>query len=169
MPLDCYMFLIFFPIFSFLHSSFSPSKEKEPADVRQEKLDLRLRYGVHHQRHAHRSQSDAAERHGVTTGTVSTGVRGDRTAMTSPFLLFAAKAGPTTDPRHFWKQSTEFVSLDHLLIHVCFFLFICISSDILFDIVSKNLVDGDGLPGKRRNVFVSNWKRIICCKWRGKE
>lgn len=50
------------------------------------------------------------------------------------------------------------------------FLFICISSDILFDIVSKNLVDGDDLSGKRRNVFALNWdKKIICCKRRGKE
>lgn len=65
--------LSFILFFSPLFSSFSPSKEEEPADVRQEKLDLRLRYGVHHQRHAHRGQSDATERHGVTTCTVSRG------------------------------------------------------------------------------------------------
>ncbi len=39
----------------------------------QEKPDLRLRHGFHHQCHAHRSQSDAAERHGVTNCTVSMG------------------------------------------------------------------------------------------------
>lgn len=44
---------------------FSASREKGPADVREEKSHLRLRHGLHHQRHAHRRQSDAAQRHGV--------------------------------------------------------------------------------------------------------
>ncbi len=48
----------------------SPFKE-EPSDVREEEPHLRLRHGIHHQRHAHRSQSDAAKRHGVAAPTVS--------------------------------------------------------------------------------------------------
>lgn len=51
----------------------SPPEEEESTDVCQEKPDLRLRHGVHHQCDAHRGQSDAAERHGVTAYTVSTG------------------------------------------------------------------------------------------------
>ncbi len=58
-------------LFSF--TPLSPSQEEESADVCQEKPDLRLRYGFHHQCHAYRSQSDAAERHGVTNCTVSMG------------------------------------------------------------------------------------------------
>jgi len=54
--------------FCLLHS---PSQEEESADVCQEEPDLRLRHGFHYQCHAHRSQSDAAERHGVTNCTVS--------------------------------------------------------------------------------------------------
>ena len=48
----------------------SPFKE-EPSDVREEEPHLRLRHGIHHQRHAHRSQSDVEERHGVAAPTVS--------------------------------------------------------------------------------------------------
>lgn len=51
----------------------SPPEKEESTDVRQEKPDLRLRHGFHHQCHAHRSKSDAAERHGVTACTVSMG------------------------------------------------------------------------------------------------
>lgn len=47
--------------------------EEEPPDVREEEPHLRLRHGIHHQRHAHRSQSDVAERHGVAAPTVSGG------------------------------------------------------------------------------------------------
>lgn len=57
---------VFFPISFFS----SPFKEK-PSDVREEEPHLRLCHGVHHQRHAHRSQSDAEERHGVAAPTVS--------------------------------------------------------------------------------------------------
>lgn len=61
-----------FPFFSlFLHLS-SPLKE-EPSDVREEEPHLRLRHGIYHQRHAHRSQSDAEERHGVAVLTVMRG------------------------------------------------------------------------------------------------
>lgn len=61
--------------FSFLFSSspLSPSQEEKSADVCQEKPDLRFRYGFHHQCHAYRSQSDAAEWNGVTNCTVSMG------------------------------------------------------------------------------------------------
>lgn len=51
-------FLLFF-------SLFSSSEEEKQADVREEKPDLRLRHGFHHQCHAYRSQSDATEWHGV--------------------------------------------------------------------------------------------------------
>lgn len=44
---------------------FSPPLQEEPSDVREEEPHLRLRHGLHHQRHADRSQSDAEERHGV--------------------------------------------------------------------------------------------------------
>lgn len=50
-------------------SLFSPRPsafpEAEQADLRPEEPHLRLRHGLHHQRHADRSQSDPAERHGV--------------------------------------------------------------------------------------------------------
>lgn len=48
----------------------SPPLQEEPADVREEEPHLRLRYGLHHQRHAHCRQSDAEERHGVAVLTV---------------------------------------------------------------------------------------------------
>lgn len=96
--------------------------------MRQEKLDLRLRYGVHHKRHAHRSQSDAAERHGVTTRTVSTGGRGDRTAMTSPFLVFAAKAGPTTTQTRLETQ----LSLSYYTILSLLYVFVLFISIFFF-------------------------------------
>lgn len=46
---------------------FSTSQKEEPADVRAQEPHLRFRHGLHHQRHAHRGQSDAAQRHGVAT------------------------------------------------------------------------------------------------------
>lgn len=52
----------------------------------QEKPDLRLCYGFHHQCHAYRSQSDAAERHGVTTCTVSMGSGQNSHDLTSSCL-----------------------------------------------------------------------------------
>lgn len=52
---------------------FSAPLQEEPADVREEEPHLRLRHGVHHQRHAHRRQSDAEERHGVAVLTVTLG------------------------------------------------------------------------------------------------
>lgn len=58
-------------IFLFVHFSSSSPLQEEPADVREEEPHLRLRHGIHHQRHAHRSQSDAEERHGVAVPTVS--------------------------------------------------------------------------------------------------
>lgn len=45
--------------------SFSSPLEEEPSDVCEEEPHLRLRHGIHHQRHAHRGQSDVEERHGV--------------------------------------------------------------------------------------------------------
>lgn len=134
---------------SFCLVYFSPSKEEEPADVRQEKLDLRLRYGVHHQRYAHRSQSDAAERHGVTTCTVSSRGRGeDRTAMTSPFPIFAANAGPTTT-----QTLLEMISLVCLLwpcFIFCSFLNYLYSISVFIYIISNYLFDGDGQCVKRK-------------------
>ncbi|TKS80675.1 Calcium-binding protein 8 [Collichthys lucidus] len=44
---------------------YSSPLEEEPSDVRTEEPHLRLRHGIHHQRHAHRGQSDVEERHGV--------------------------------------------------------------------------------------------------------
>lgn len=52
-------------------SSFSSSFKEEPSDVREEEPHLRLCHGIHYQRHAHRGQSDAEERHGVAAPTVS--------------------------------------------------------------------------------------------------
>lgn len=66
LTLFLFMFLIFF--FLYLHLS-SPFKE-EPSDVREEESHLRLRHGIHHQRHVDRSQSDAEEWHGVAPPTV---------------------------------------------------------------------------------------------------
>lgn len=60
------MFLIFFC----LHLCLSSPLKEEPSDVREEESHLRLRHGIHHQRHADRSQSDAEERHGVAPPTV---------------------------------------------------------------------------------------------------
>lgn len=56
-------------LFVFLLLS-SPFKE-EPSDVCEEEPHLRLCHGIHHQCHAHRSQSDAEERHGVAAPTAS--------------------------------------------------------------------------------------------------
>lgn len=39
--------------------------EAEQADVRPQEPHLRLRHGLHHQRHADRRQPDPAQRHGV--------------------------------------------------------------------------------------------------------
>lgn len=61
-----FLFLMFFILY--LHLS-SPFKE-EPPDVREEESHLRLRHGIHHQRHADRSQSDAEEWHGVAPPSV---------------------------------------------------------------------------------------------------
>lgn len=53
----------------FLSLHLSSSFKEEPSDVREEESHLRLRHGIHHQRHADRSQSDAEERHGVAPPT----------------------------------------------------------------------------------------------------
>lgn len=55
---------------------FSSPLQEEPSDLREEEPHLRLRHGLHHQRHAHRSQSDAEERHGVAPPTASLHVHG---------------------------------------------------------------------------------------------
>lgn len=45
----------------------SSSQKEESTDVRAQEPDMRFRHGLHHQRHANRGQSDAAQRHGVAT------------------------------------------------------------------------------------------------------
>lgn len=50
--------------FSFLSRRFQPNAASQ-TNVRAQEPDLRLRHRLHHQRHAYRSQSSAAERHEV--------------------------------------------------------------------------------------------------------
>lgn len=64
------LFLLMFFIFFFLYLHLSSPFKEEPSDVREEESHLRLRHGIHHQRHADRSQSDAEEWHGVAPPTV---------------------------------------------------------------------------------------------------
>lgn len=55
----------------FSHFSFSSSFKEKPPDMCEEESHLCFCHGIYHQRHAHRSQSDAEERHGVAAPTVS--------------------------------------------------------------------------------------------------
>lgn len=133
--------------------------------MRQEKLDLRLRYGVHHKRHAHRSQSDAAERHGVTTHTVSTGVGGDRTAMTSPFLVFAAKAGPTTTQTRL--ETINWVCFIIPSFNFCMIIspFICISMNIFCNCFKEPRRCWRSERKKEKRVCFGLEKLTIECVW----
>lgn len=92
-------------IFPFLFYSFSPSKEKEQANVCKEKSDLRLCHGFHHQCHAYRSQSNAAKWHGVTPCTVSIGSGQNSHDLTSSLSLQPKLDEP--QPKHVSKQSIK--------------------------------------------------------------
>lgn len=92
-------------IFPFLFYSFSPSKEKEPANVCQEKPDLRLCHGFHHQCHAYCSQSNAAKWHGVTPCTVSIGSGQNSHDLTSSLSLQPKLDQPQS--KHVSKQSIK--------------------------------------------------------------
>lgn len=59
--------ILMFMVFVFLSSPF----KEEPSDMCEEEPHLRLCHGIHHQCHAHCSQSDAEEWHGVAAPTVS--------------------------------------------------------------------------------------------------
>lgn len=87
--------------------------------MREEESDLCLRHGLHYQRHAHRGQSDAAERHGVANHNVS--LESGRNSYITSLPLSAVKKKRKTDqpePKHICEGQ-----LYVLLNKVCFDLY----------------------------------------------
>lgn len=92
---------------------------------------------------------------------------GGRTAMTSPFPIFAANAGPTTT-----QTLLETISLVCVLwpcfIFFCSFLNYLYSISIFIYFVSNYLVDGDGQCEKKEGICLfwtgkGRWRKRKCC------
>lgn len=123
MPLDCYMFLIFAHILLsiFLLQSIQRKRTGRRASGKAWSAPSLWRS----------SSASCSSQPIRCCGTAWSdhshcehGGQGGQNSHDLTFSPLCSQSWTDHNPRHFWKQSTEFVSLYHLLIHVCFFIYL---------------------------------------------